>query len=195
MLTAHLSIPYKGHEIIMMAESPDMPRSSVRSAGNSCAQEEECFLGDDKYRPSSRHQMVVKHGDAVLASRVLLASGGATGVHSRSAIVIGDTCFAAVGPFVCALKLPTLELLWHVLADTATCFGVYDAPVYKSIISHGELEIARLNYLGQVLWSAGGRDIFTEGFELHEHFAEAIDFDGTRYRFELETGQSGIIAA
>ena len=46
-----------------------------------------------------------------------------------------------------------------------------------------------------VAWSAGGRDIFTEGFELHEHHAEAIDFYGARYRFELETGRSEIVAA
>ena len=32
-------------------------------------------------------------------------------------------------------------------------------------------------------------------FELHAYHAEAIDFDGTHYRFELEMGQSHIINA
>jgi hypothetical protein len=191
----HLTIPYKDHEIVITAESPDIPRYDAGSADNACAPEEEYFFGDDGYRPSSRHRITVRQGDAVLASRVLLAGGGGSGVHAHSAFVHIDTCFVAVGPFVCALELPTLRLLWHTRTDAATCFGVYDAPGYASIISHGELEIARLSYSGQLLWSGGGRDIFSEGFELHEHHAEAIDFDGTRYRFELETGQSHIIAA
>ena len=191
----HLTIPHKGHEIVIAAESPDIPRYDARSADNACAPEEECFIGDHGYRPSSRHRVLVRQGDSVLASRVLLAGGGASGVHAHSAFVRGDTCFVAGGPFVCALELPTLRLLWHIRADSATCFGVYDAPGYASIISHGELEIARLSYSGQLLWSGSGRDIFSEGFELHEHHAEAIDFSGTHYRFDLEAGQSQIIPA
>jgi len=191
----HLTIPQKDYEIVLTAESPDIPLYDARSADNACAPEEEHFFGDEGYRPSSRHRIVVRRGDAVLASRVLLASGGGSGVHEHSAFVRADTCFVAVGPFVCALELPTLRLLWHTRTDTATCFGVYDAPRYASIISHGELEIARLSYSGQLLWSGSGRDIFSEGFVLHEHHAEATDFDGTRYRFELETGHSQIVAA
>ncbi|HUG66998.1 MAG TPA: hypothetical protein VMM76_04565 [Pirellulaceae bacterium] len=190
----HLTIPHKDHEIVITAESPDIPRYNAESADNTSAPEEECFFGDDGY-PSSRHRIAVRHADAVLASRIFLAGGGDSGVHAHSAFVRGETCFVAVGPFVCALEFPTLRLLWHTRADPATCFGVYDVPGYASIISHGELEIARLSYSGQLLWSGGGRDIFSEGFQLHEHHAEAIDFDGTRYSFELETGQSHIIAA
>lgn len=193
--TMHLAIPYKENEIVLVAESPYAHGHNVRSADDACTPEEEYFLGDKGYRPSSRHRIAVRHGDAVLASRVLLAGGGGSGVHKRSAFVRADTCFVAVGAFICALELPTLRLLWHTRADTATCFGVYDAPAYASIISHGELEIARLSYSGELLWSGSGRDIFSEGFELHEHHVEAIDFDGTRYSFELETGHSQIVLA
>lgn len=191
----HLTIPHKGHEIVITVESPDIPRCDVSATENAGAQEEEYFFGDDAYRPSSRDRVVVKLGDTAIASAVLLAVGGSTGVHPYSAFVRGDTCFVAVGPFVCALELPTLRLLWHSCTDVATCFGIYDAPGYASIISHGELEIARLSYSGQIFWSASGQNIFSAGFELHEHHAEAIDFDGTRYRFEIETGQSRIISA
>jgi hypothetical protein len=190
----HLTIPHKDHVIIITAESPDIPHLDAGSAGNACFPEQAYFFGDD-YRPSSRHRVAVRQGDANLASRILLAEGGASGVHARSAVVRDETCFVAVGPFVCALELPTLRLLWHTRADAATCFGVYDAPQYASIISHGELEIARLSYAGQLLWSGGGRDIFSEGFELYEHYAEAFDFDGTRYRFELTSDHSQIVAA
>jgi len=190
-----LIIPQKDHDVVLTEESSDTPRYDARSADNACAPEQEYLLGDDGCRPSSRHRIVIRRGDTVLASRVLLAGGGGSGVHEHSALVRADTCYVAVGPFVCALELPTLRLLWHTQADTATCFGVYDAPGYASLISHGELEIARLSYSGQLLWSESGKDIFSEGFTLREHHAEAVDFDGTRYRFELETGRSQIVAA
>jgi hypothetical protein len=189
----HLTLPHEGHEIVITAEAPDIPRYEERCADNTCAPEEEHFFGDDSYRPSSRHRVVVKQHDTTLASRVLLAEGGCSGVHTHTAFVRGDTCFVAVGPFVCALQLPTLRLIWHARTDAATCFGIYDATGYASIISHGELEIARLSYSGQLIWSASGRDIFSEGFELHDDHAEATDFGGTRYRFDLETGQSQIL--
>jgi hypothetical protein len=191
----HLIIPYEDYEIVICDESPDISHSDARSTDNAGGSEEEHFFGDDAYRPSSRYRVVVRLGDTAIASGVLLAAGGSTGVHPYSAFARDDTCFVAVGPYVCALKLPTLRLLWHTCADPATCFGIYDASGYASIISHGELEIARLSYLGQLLWSASGRDIFSEGFELHKYHAEAIDFGGTRYKFELETGNSQIVAA
>lgn len=190
-----LTIPYQDYEVVLIAESPDIPRYDPRSADNACTPEQEYFFGDEGYQPRSRHRVSVRQSDRTIASRVLLAVGGATGVHAHSAFVRGDTCFVAVGPFVCALELPTLRLLWHTRVDSATCFGIYDAPGYESIISHGELEIARLSYSGELRWTAGGRDIFTEGFELHERHAEAVDFYGTRYRFELEEGRSQIVAA
>jgi hypothetical protein len=31
----------------------------------------------------------------------------------------------AVGPFVCCLGLPQLDLLWSAEVDHATCFGIY----------------------------------------------------------------------
>jgi hypothetical protein len=190
-----LTIPYHRYEIVVTAESPDVPRFNPQSTDNLCTSEQECFIDGGGCRPSSRHRVTIRRGDEVVTSRVFLAGGGASGVHAHSAFLRGDTCYLAVGAFVCALELPTLRLLWHLRADAATCFGVYDAPRYASIISHGELEIARLTYSGQLLWSASGRDIFSAGFELHQHHAEAVDFDGTHYRFELETGQSEIVAA
>ena len=186
-------LAYHDHAIVISSESPDLPRYDPRSVDNTRGREEECYLGDDGYRPSSRHRIAVVHGETVLASRVLLAGGGRSGVHARSAVLRGSTCFVAVGPFVCALELPTLRQLWHTQVDPATCFGLYDAPRYASLVSHGELEITRLDYSGRLLWSSGGRDIFSEEFALHEHHAAATDFEGTRYRFELETGRSRIV--
>lgn len=187
------NIRYQDYEIDITAESPAIPCYNAESADNVGLQEE-YFFGDDGYCPSSRLRVVVRHGDEIIASRVLLANGGATGVHDHTAFVHENNCIIAIGPFVCAVELPTLGLLWHVRADTATCFGIHDAPGYASFISHGEIAIARLTYSGELLWSVGGRDIFTEGFALREGHAEAVDFEGTRYKFDLETGQLQFIS-
>ena len=189
-----LTISLAEYEIFVTAESPDIPRYEVRSADNVCSLNEEFFLGDASYRPSSCHRVEIRHGKTVIACRVILANGGAGGVNSHSALVHDECCFVAVGPYVCALSLPSLKLIWYTKADPATCFGVYDAPAFQSIVSHGELEMARLNYSGKVLWTASGRDIFSEGFELYERHAEAVDFYGARYRFDIETGRYEIIA-
>ena len=183
-----LTLKQGEHEIVIVQESPTVPRFDPKSADNVGDAEKEYFLGDRGYAPASRERIMVKQGGKEIASRILLATGGATGVHTHSAFVRGKRCFVAVGPFVCALEVPTLRLLWHAKVDSATCLGIFDAPKYQSIISHGELEIARLTYAGAVLWSRSGRDIFSEGFTLFDDYAEAIDFYGAVYRFELETG-------
>jgi hypothetical protein len=44
------------------------------------------------------------------------------------------------------------------------------------LISHGELEIARLAEDGSILWQTSGTDIFSEAFALRPEFIEAVDF-------------------
>jgi len=75
--------------------------------------------------------------------------------------------------------------------DSATCFGVYYQGHHHALISHGELEIARISEDGQLLWSASGADVFSEGFSLLPHFIEVVDFNGQTYRFQYEHGLPG----
>jgi len=138
--------------------------------------------------PNSRHGLVLREGGIVRQSCILLASGGASGIHEHSAIMVGSTCFVAVGDTLCGLALPSLDLLWHRQVDTATCFGVYFSAKHDCLISHGELEIARVSLSGEILWSLGGADIFSEGCELHSDYVEAIDFNRTVYRIAIATG-------
>jgi hypothetical protein len=193
MHNAVLQLVWRDYVVTISYESPDLPRYDPRSADNSVAQEREIFFGEKSYRPSSRHRVTVRQGETEFASVLLLAGTGATGVHDHSAFIHDDKCFVAVGPYICALQLPGATLLWHTQIDQATCFGVYDAPAYASIISHGEIEVARLSYSGQVVWSASGKDTFSEEFALYDDHAEAVDFNGERYRFELEAGRSEIV--
>jgi hypothetical protein len=50
--------------------------------------------------------------------------------------------------------------------EKATCFGVHYDRDHDALISHGEPSICRFSVEGAIFWSAGGADIFTEGFSL-----------------------------
>ncbi len=80
------------------------------------------------------------------------------------------------------------DLLWHKEVDFATCFGVYFSTKHDCLISHGECEIARVSLSGEVVWSSGGADIFSEGFKLHSDYVEAVDFNRMVYRMDIATG-------
>jgi hypothetical protein len=189
MSLRQLRLRWKDYVVLVIEESPALPRFDPRSADNACAREREYFPEDEGYRPNSRHRVSVMRDQTVVETCILFGGRGATGVHGHSAFVREDTCHVAVGAFVCALKLPGLELAWAKQADFVTCFGIYDAPAFGGVISHGELEIARLSYEGQIVWSAKGEDIFTGQFTMGEEDAEVVDFNGMRYRVQLASGQ------
>lgn len=190
-----LLLPYHGYEVFITYESPATPCYDPRDFDDPSTPNPEYFIEDEGTYPTSRHRVTLRRGNEVFAHRVLLATGGASGVHGYSGFIRGNTCFLAVGPFICALELPTLRVMWHKRADETTCFGLHHAPTYASIISHGEVEIARLDYTGERLWSRRGEDVFSEGFRLLEHHVEAIDFNRTVYRFNLKDGSLEVLAA
>lgn len=161
---------------------------SLKSVDNVHIYDREYLFADEDSYLSSKHGISVNSPSGESYSCILLASGGVSGVHEHSALIHEDRCIVAVGSYMCSLSLPVLELGWHIQADWATCFGVYHSPKYGCYISHGELEITRVSYSGEVEWSASGKDIFTNGFTLHENCIEAIDFNDERYQIEIETG-------
>ncbi|MBA3872426.1 MAG: hypothetical protein H0X30_25085 [Anaerolineae bacterium] len=147
------------------------------------------ILGD---YPVSAHG--VKYGSPeVVHSCLLVASGGGTTVHSKSALIHNEHCIVAVSSFLACLHLPDLNMVWQAQVDHATCFGVYHLPQLESYLTHGELDIARVSYDGEIIWSSGGKDIFSNGFTLYDTFVEAIDFNNEKYHIDLSTGQSHII--
>ena len=167
---------------------------AANSADNVHTYNAEYSLGDALYRPSCQHSIVVRKNDDILRSCILLADGGATGIHESSAIIHGNSCLIAVGQFMCSIEIPCLELEWKAEVDSATCFGVYYSATHDCFISHGELEITRVEMDGKVLWHGGGKDIFTNGFELHENYVEVVDWNDEIYRIDIATGQSRIVA-
>ena len=114
-------------------------------------------------------------------------------MNEHSAVVLNRSCFVGVGDMLCSLSLPSLDLSWATKVDSATCFGVYYSPQHDCLLSHGELEVARVSLTGEIVWSAGGKDIFSEGFQIVGDYIEAIDFNHEVYRVDIATGRSKLI--
>ncbi len=139
------------------------------------------------------------NGKATSAHGVLLNSqaiavfgknGGCTGVHAHSVVYERGLMYLAVGDSAVCVRLNPFEFKWIAQVDSATCFGIHRHAGHQALISHGELEIARLSKDGDLLWSSSGADIFSEGFSLLPHCIEVVDFNGIVYRFDYENGRS-----
>jgi hypothetical protein len=70
---------------------------------------------------------------------------------------------------------------------------VYHSPQHDCLLSHGELEVARVSLSGEIVWGASGKDIFTEGFQIVGDHVEAIDFNHEVYRIDIATGRCELI--
>ena len=134
----------------------------------------------------SRHGVSINDQPVVIIGR---CAGGTT-VHPHSALVLEDRLLVAVGDHVACFSLQPFELEWSVEVDSATCFGLLYSAAHDALICHGEVAISRLSRQGELLWSEGGRDIFTGSFLLKPDFIEVRDFEDLPYRFAYENGAS-----
>ena len=154
---------------------------------------EYCFVTE--YRPVSKYGLTCRSPHGSANSWISLAGGGASRVHEHSAVVMEDHCFVGVGDMLCSLSLPTLDLKWAIKVDEATCFGIYYSPRHDCLLSHGELEIARVSLGGKIAWRVSGKDIFSEGFRMVDDQVEVIDFNSEVYRINIATGRSQLVLA
>jgi hypothetical protein len=152
---------------------------------------EHCFVKE--YLPVSKYGLVCREPGGETHSCILLAGVGASRVHEHSAVALKGSCFVGIGDMLCSLSLPALDLRWATKVDTATCFGVYYCPRHDCLLSHGELEVARVSLSGEIVWSTSGKDIFSEGFRIVGDHVEAIDFNHEVYRIDIATGRSELI--
>ncbi len=142
---------------------------------------------DKPCRPVSQVGVLVQRGSDRF-SLLVAATGGATAVHAHSAVALDDQLVLGVCDSLVCLDLPTLETRWVRRADFATVFGVWWWAEGSRIVVHGEMEISCWTVDGTCVWSAGGADIFSEGFELQGDTVWAKDFEGRTYRWSLSDG-------
>ena len=121
---------------------------------------------------------------------VLTGGGSVSSLWEKSALLDGDRLLIACGNEVFCILLPTLELLWHTQVDMATCFEI--APYQEDYITHGEVEISRLNKQGEILWQFSGKDIFvspierTPAFKTTPQGIDLVDFNYEEYHIDYE---------
>ena len=141
-------------------------------------------LDESKFTPSSAFG-VVCNGTPEL---VITAAGGATRLNPRSYLYIDDRLYLAIGEFVVCLMGPELKVTFAEKMDDATCFGLLYDKTEEALVVHGELSMTRFAPNGQILWQAGGADVFTGESEISDRTLKVSDFNGRKYVFNLETG-------
>ena len=164
------------------------PYYAVGSSDNLNSYSNEYDLGDG-YKPVAIYGLRSETG----SSCVLLAAGGATSVSEQSVVIKNTTVWVGIADTLVCLSLPSLEKQWHVKIDDATCFGVFFSPDGQGLLIHGELLITKITFAGDVLWTSGGKDIFTEGFAIYDSYIEAVDFNHEKYRISIDNGASELV--
>jgi hypothetical protein len=135
-------------------------------------------------RPASAHGIYL-NGNPL----VVFGNSSLSGIYENSLISLNDLSFLAIGHHVVCFRPDPYQFMWILQTDSVSCFGIYYHSANNALISHGELEIARFNTTGELLWSSSGADIFTQGFKLEDEFVTAIDFNDKQYRFDYASGR------
>ena len=122
--------------------------------------------------------------------KVLLVADTYNVLNEKGILLDNDRLLIACGNEVFCILLPTLELLWHTQVDMATCFQI--VPYQEDYITHGEVEIVRLNKQGEILWQFSGKDIFVSPIERIPAFKttpqgiDLVDFNYEEYHIDYD---------
>ncbi|RZK70863.1 MAG: hypothetical protein EOO85_20625, partial [Pedobacter sp.] len=103
----------------------DEPNYKVGSADNNFNYSSSYFGDGAKEYPTSRHGIKVFQDEVQINNCVLIASGGATGIHQNSSLVDNDHLLICCCDTIFCLTLPDLKLKWKTQCDPATCFQIY----------------------------------------------------------------------
>lgn len=121
--------------------------------------------------------------------KVLLVADTYNVLSEKGILLDNDRLLIACGNEVFCILLPTLELLWHTQVDMATCFQI--VAYQDDYITHGEVEIVRLNKQGEILWQFSGKDIFvspierTPAFKITPQGIDLVDFNYEEYHIDF----------
>lgn len=113
---------------------------------------------ESEYLPNAIHGIRIYNDEQEINSCVITNSGGATTICEDSSLLDGDRLLVCCANRLFSLSLPSLNLVWSVEADWATCFSVHR--LREDYVIHGELQVACISKEGVVIWTFGGADIF-----------------------------------
>jgi len=142
-----------------------------------------------EYQPVSQTGIIVYKDGVKISSALLLAVAGATSVSTDSVCIHNDNLLTRCCNIIFSLSLPGLKLNWMTEADWATCFSIY--PYKDDFITHGEVDIARIDANGKIIWQFSGADIFVNlkddiAFEMYDNHIALTDFNGGKYTIDYD---------
>lgn len=157
--------------------------------GETVSDYKKSFLVVGEYRCTSVYGLTTCQNTLPIASALIGASGGGTGLQDSALVLEANRIVICCSSYVFCLALPTLELLWKTEADLFTCFQI--AAHQDRYIVHGELAISMLDRNGNVVWKAGGADIFVninqgDGFSVTAEGIGITDWNGKHYLFGFD---------
>ncbi|MBB4081108.1 hypothetical protein GGR28_003755 [Lewinella aquimaris] len=141
-------------------------------------------------QPTVQIGIAIYKNDVRLRGALIAGTEGTTCIHEKSQVVHEDGIAICCSNLVFKLSLPSLKLLWVTQADRITCFEIFE--INDDYIIHGEMSISRLAGNGQLIWQKIGKDIFatidgvSDDFKIENNIILATDFEGNRYRFNLD---------
>ena len=170
-------------------EVSDDPTYKVGSADNKTKYSKHYFGDGAKDYPTSKHSIKIFKYDELQNDCIIIGSGGATGVQKESSLISDDEILVCCCNTVFCLSIDDLQCKWLTRADQATCFGIY--VLGEHYITHGEIEISKLDKSGNIVWQFGGSDTFVSfdednAFKLNADNIELKDFYGVKYKIDFD---------
>ncbi|SMC60634.1 hypothetical protein [Pedobacter nyackensis] len=143
---------------------------------------------EEHYQPSSKHGVKIYCNEEEINDCIILGTGGGTGISSNSSLIDSDQLLICCADTVFCLKLPSLDLIWSIQADQATCFQIHK--LQDDFIIHGEILVTRISKDGLIKWQFGGSDIFVsfdgdEAFKLNTDHIALTDFCNVKYKVDF----------
>jgi hypothetical protein len=143
------------------------------------------FISGVKNELSTKIGIEIFENDNLISSCLIGSEGGVTGITKNTIKLSCDGLVICCSNTVFKLTIPSLNLEWKTVADSATCFGIH--LLDNDYIVHGELEITRLDKNGNKIWQNSGRDIWTtlegtDDFAIFDNYILATDWDYNRYK-------------
>jgi len=105
-------------------EVTDEPTYSAGSSDNTFNYSKQYFGEGGQEYPVSKHGIKIIQDNQSLNSCIVIASGGATGIHKHSTLLNDDQLLVCCCDTIFCLSLPELDLKWKTQSDQATCFKI-----------------------------------------------------------------------